>query len=179
MAPSALSWRASVDDLLLALDRARAGDHGHPRAADLQPARLDHGPLALQLRRGPLVRSHDRQDLLDPIARLEDFGQPRSLLPQRGDDRLVRSVDHLGLQPERGDVIRHVLDLRGRCVRFHDNDHGRPSSTWVTCFASTDWNTATAIAAWLIRIEPQQKSPGTLRQVPGLGVYASRSRVGS
>ena len=63
--------------------------------------RLDHGPLGLQLRRGPLVRGHDRQDLLHPLARLEDLGQPRPLLADRGDDGLVRAADHLGRQPQR------------------------------------------------------------------------------
>ena len=76
-----------------------------------------------------LYGSHDRQDLFDPLARLEDLGQARPLLPERRDDRLMRAVDHLGRQPQRGDVIRHVLDLCGCRVRFHDHDHGDPSST--------------------------------------------------
>ena len=75
-----LELAGQADDLLLALDRARAGDHGDARAADLQPARLDHGPLALQLGRGSLVRSHDRQDFLDAFARLEGLGQARAAL---------------------------------------------------------------------------------------------------
>ena len=92
------------DDLLLALDRARAGDHGDAGPADLEAAGLDDGPLALQLRRGPLVGGHDRQDLLDALARLEGLGQARPLLADRGDHRLMRPLDHLGRQPQRGDM---------------------------------------------------------------------------
>ena len=66
--------------------------------------------------------------------------RPGPLLAERGDDRLVRSVDHLGLQPQRGDVTRHVLDLQGRCVRFHDNDHGRPPSLALEIFEVLSWS---------------------------------------
>ena len=123
-----LELAGQAHDLVFTLDRTRAGDHGHSRPTDLQPACLDDGPLAFQLRGSTLVRSHDRQDLFDPFAGLEGLDQARPLFSQRGDDRLVISVNHLGLQPQRRDVIRHMLDLQRRCVRFHDYDHGRPSS---------------------------------------------------
>ena len=135
--PQRLELACQAHDLLFTFDRARAGDHGDPRAANLESACLDHGSLTLEFGRSTLVGSHDRQDFFDPFARLERLGQARALFPKRGDDRLVRSVNHLGLQPQRGDVIRHVLDLQGCCVRFHNYDHGRPSSHWVSCFSST------------------------------------------
>ena len=76
-----LELAGQADDLLFALDRARAGDHGDAGAADLEAAGLDHRPLGLQLGRRSLVRSHDRQDFFDPFAGLQDLGQPRPLLP--------------------------------------------------------------------------------------------------
>ena len=129
--PHGLELAGERHDLLFAFDRARAGDHGDARAADLQPARLDHGPLALQLGRGSLVRSHDRQDLFDALAGSSTSVRPGRSSPRARDDRLVCSVNHLGRQPQRGDVTRHVLDLCGCRVRFHDHDHGRPSSNRV------------------------------------------------
>ena len=96
-----------------------------------RPRALTDGPLRLQLRGGPLVGGHDRQDLLHPLARLEHLGQPRPLLAERGDHRLVLAVNHLGRQSQRGDVLGHVLDLRRRRIRFHDHDHGSPPSLWA------------------------------------------------
>ena len=64
------------DDLGFALDRAGAGDHADLDPADFQAAGLDDGPLGRQLGGGPLVGGEDRQDLVDPLAGLEDFGQP-------------------------------------------------------------------------------------------------------
>ena len=64
-------------DLLFAFDRARAGDDGDSRSANFQPERLNDRSLAFEFRGSPLVRRHDRQDFLDPLARLEDLGQPR------------------------------------------------------------------------------------------------------
>ena len=100
-------------------------------AAHLEAPGLHHGPLRLQLRGGPLVRGHDRQDLLHPLARLEHLGEPRPLLAEGRDHGLVLPVDHLGGQAQRDDVLGHVLDLRRRCIRFHDHDHGTPPSLWA------------------------------------------------
>ena len=99
-----------------------------PGAADLEAPGLDNGSLARQLRRSTLVRGHDRQDLLDPLAWLEDLGQARPFLAQRGNDCLVLAVNHLGRQPQCGDALRHVIDLSRRRICFHDHDHGRPPS---------------------------------------------------
>ncbi len=71
-------------------------------AADLQPSGLDHGPLGLELGRGPLVRGEDRHDLLDAIARLEGLGQALPLVADRG--------DHGPLGPDE--------DLRGHAQRL-------------------------------------------------------------
>ncbi len=113
-------------DLLLALDRARPRDHGHAVPPHDEVTGPDHRALVLQLRGGPLVRRHDREDFFDPLARLQNFDEPRTLLADRGDDRLVRPLDDLGCHPQGRDVRDHVPDLVGRRVRFHDNDHGIP-----------------------------------------------------
>ena len=78
---SALSLLRQGDDLLFALDRTRAGDDGDPACRRPPGSRAFTTVRSrLQLRRGPLVGGHDRQDLLDPLARLEHLGQPRTLL---------------------------------------------------------------------------------------------------
>ncbi len=92
----ALQGLGDRDDLRLALDRARAGDDGDLDAADLQAAGLDDGPLAGQLRRGPLVGGEDRQDLLDALARLEGLDQALALLADGGDHGALGAADHLG-----------------------------------------------------------------------------------
>ena len=81
-----------------------------------RPRALTTRPLPRELRRSTLVRGHDRQDLLDPLAWLEHLGEPRPFLAKRRNDCLVLAVNHLGSQPQCGDALRHVINLSHRRI---------------------------------------------------------------
>ena len=67
---------------------------------------------------GRLVRRHDRKDLRHSLARLEDLGESRPLLADRGDHRLMRPLDHLGREPQRGNMGDHVIVINAEKVRM-------------------------------------------------------------
>src|SRR5205085_3912350 len=87
-----------VEDLG-ALDGARAGDHRHGAAADLQAANADDGVRLVKLAAGELERLHDRQDLLDAGNGLERLGVQLVLVADHADDRAVLPWLRCGLNP--------------------------------------------------------------------------------
>ena len=98
--PPALTICGGGQRLVARLDRARAGDQREVLAADLAPADLEHGRLAVaELRRGELVRLEDRHDLVDagvalelePRRRARGRRSRRSPSPPRRAERCARA----------------------------------------------------------------------------------------
>ena len=66
--------------------------------------------------------------LLDPLAGLEDLGQPLTLVADGGDHGALGAHEDLGRHPQRLDVGDHVVDLLAGRVGLHHDNHGDPSS---------------------------------------------------
>jgi len=95
-----------------------------------------------------------------PSPRLQGLDQPDPLVAEGGDDGLVSPPDDLRLHAEGGDVADHVVDLLGRGVGLHHDNHGDPPSS-----AGHPGNRRTTRA--LTHRTPMKKAPGTLAWVPG------------
>ena len=114
-----------LDQDRLALDGARAGDHGQVAAADLDPLDLEDRVVGVELAAGELVRLEDRHDLLDAVDRLERLGLQLLLVADHADDRPRDPLAEVGREAQRLDPLEDVVDTVRGGVRLQDDDHRR------------------------------------------------------
>ena len=118
----------SLEQHLLALDRARAGHDHDLVVADLEPSDVDDGVVTPELPARELEGLGDGDDLLDAAEVREGVPVGVGVAADDADDRPLLAPRQLGLEPDLLDALDDRVDLGfGRLVR-HDDDHGREAS---------------------------------------------------
>ncbi len=90
----------------------------------------------MEVAAGELERLQDADDLLDAGQQLEGVIFDRAVVADDADDRALGALGEVGLVAERLHLAHHVLDLGGRGVVLHDDDHLAISCSAVEAVAS-------------------------------------------
>ena len=112
------------DELLPALDRARARHDDDLRPAEGDAADLDQRGGLAELVRDQLVRLEDRRDRLDPGDRRERLFPDDVLRADDPDDDADGAAGDLGTEAPLLDAVDDVLDLRLGRAGLGDDHHG-------------------------------------------------------
>lgn len=123
VAPGGLHLPGDGKDLFFALDRTGTGDDTDVSATDLQVACGNDGRFWLGFEAGDLVRSQNRNDLIDFVVRFEGFPLTIPLFTDGRDHGPFRSLDDVGFQAHFFDPTDHVGDGSFRRSTFHHDDH--------------------------------------------------------
>ena len=126
LAPASRTRAGDLEEERLALDRARAGDHGQMAAADLDSLGLEDRALGVKLAAGELERLQDRHDLLDTRDRLQRLDLELGLVADHADDRPRHPLAEMRRETQGRDPLEDMLDDLGRRVRLQNNDHLGP-----------------------------------------------------
>src|SRR5205085_558943 len=113
-----------LEELVLALDRARSGHDHDVLAADLDAAGIDDGLLRPEGAAGEFVRLADADDFLDPVHQLVLARVDLLYLADDAEDRLLRPRGAMDVEPAGGQVRHDMLDVAFGGVFLHHDDHG-------------------------------------------------------
>ena len=122
--PGGLHLAGGAEELLLALDRARAGHHGEMPTADFHAIHIDHGVGGMRFAAGEFEAFLHAQDTLHLRKGREGFEVlVCALIADRRNDGLCGTVNGSGFVAELGNLGDDFLDEGFGGVRAKDDDH--------------------------------------------------------